>query len=69
LVNAATLVAGFAVLLVSSLQATATLGWLLALTMIVSSGAALSVLAAVLGLLPERWVRAEAVVAGRAARG
>lgn len=69
LVNAATLVAGFAVLLVSSLQATATLGWLLALTMIVSSVGALTVLAAVLGLLPEGWVRARVAPAGRAVRG
>jgi len=69
MVNALTLAAGFVVLLVSSLQATAILGWLLALTMVVSSVGALTVLAAVLGLLPEGWVRARWALPGRAVRG
>ncbi|BAS28487.1 efflux RND transporter permease subunit [Limnochorda pilosa] len=62
-VNAATLVVGFGVLMFSGLQATATLGWLLALTMVVSSLGALTVLPAVLSLLPEARVRSRVPVA------
>lgn len=68
-VNAATLVVGFSVLIFSSLQASATLGWLLALTMIVSSVGALTMLMAVLRLLPESQVRARAAVRQAAGHG
>ena len=65
--NAATLAMGFLVLLLSSFRALSTMGWLVALTMVTSSGGALLVLPVALGvarpgfLAKVRGGRAEAI--------